>query len=224
MARAVKRDDADLAERILDVAEALCGRHGLEGVSLRQISAAAGTANNYAVQYYYGDVHGLITAVLAKRVPQVEAMRVALLSEIKTRRQVTTRALIDVLYRPLIDCVDASGERAYARFVLALLSSPAGERYAAQTFHLMSASAQVLDLLCEKHPTIPPALLVERQRLLASMVLTSLFNRRAPYNSPKCDAALIDNVLDMAAAALAAPVSEPVQALMQKARRLKGAK
>jgi len=47
----------------------LFGERGSDGVSLRQISSAAGTANNYAVQYHFGDLLRLIRAITKKRMP-----------------------------------------------------------------------------------------------------------------------------------------------------------
>src|SRR4051794_41890454 len=41
-------------EQIVLAAEALFAERGIEGVSLRQIGAAAGNGNNSAVQYHFG--------------------------------------------------------------------------------------------------------------------------------------------------------------------------
>jgi len=60
------RADISVPDRLIEAAEALYGRHGLEGVSLRQISFSAGTGNNYAVQYHFGGVAGLIRAILRR--------------------------------------------------------------------------------------------------------------------------------------------------------------
>src|SRR5262245_51915539 len=124
------RDERPLADRLIETAERLYGQHGLSGVSLRQISSAAGTGNNYAVQYYFGDADGLIRAVLGKRMREVEEVRVELHRKTKAEgRQSDPRALTDLLYRPVIDHRDAQGERTLGRFILALLGSPAPQRW-----------------------------------------------------------------------------------------------
>lgn len=56
-------------------AERLFGRHGIEAVSLREIAAAAGQANNSAVQYYFGTKEGLVQAVFEMRMPQLDSAR-----------------------------------------------------------------------------------------------------------------------------------------------------
>lgn len=58
---------SDLQTRDLLVLSALrlFARHGIEGVSLRQITAEAGQSNQSVVQYYFQSKEGLIEAVLA---------------------------------------------------------------------------------------------------------------------------------------------------------------
>lgn len=209
--------EGSAAERLIDAAEALYGAHGLDGVSLRQIGVAAGSGNNYAVQYHFGDAGGLIRAILEKRTPVLERRRGELLAQVEAQgRQGDSRALMEVLYRPMIDHVDAEGRRTYARFILALNSSPAALHHVVGQLRLMPVSDHVLDLLHEANPDLPRALIGERQRLIAIMVLTSVFHRWGPYQPERFDAALIDNALDMATAAITAPVAPAVAEMMRQ--------
>jgi len=210
------RLDDSLADRLIDAAEQLYAKHGVAGASLRQISVEAGSANNFAVQYHFGDAAGLIRAVLEKRMPEIERRRAALLAKAKAAGQLgDLRTLNDVLYRPLIEHTDPDGERWFGRFVLALFSTPGGLTNAEGTEQLAPVSAHILDLQGAAAPTVPAPLLRERHRLIATMILTSVFNRREPLGDA-FDAALIDNVLDMATAALSAPVSKSVRAMVKK--------
>src|SRR5882724_889425 len=107
------RSDISVADRLIEAAEALYGRHGLEGVSLRQLSTAAGTGNNYAVQYHFGDAAGLIRAILVKRVPEIELKMARQLAKTKGEGRLgETRALVESLFRPLFEHVNSRGERA----------------------------------------------------------------------------------------------------------------
>ena len=56
-------------------AERLFARHGIDGVSLRQIAADAGSATNSAVHYHFGSKHGLIAAIFRYRLPQLVSER-----------------------------------------------------------------------------------------------------------------------------------------------------
>jgi AcrR family transcriptional regulator len=207
----------------MEAAEALYGRHGLEGVSLRQISLSAGTGNNYAVQYHFGDVAGLVRAILTKRIPETEMRMARLLAKTKAEgRLADTRALVELLFRPLFEHVDSHGDRAHARFVLALLSSPSGAEYFTGLLNLMPIADHVFDLLNAANPDIPPRFLRERQRLITIMVLTSVFNRHTPYDGEEFDAALIDNALDMASAALTAPIADGVRGMLRRTGSKRG--
>ena len=202
---------------MIEAAEALYGRHGLEGVSLRQLSIAAGTGNNYAVQYHFGDAAGLIRAILMKRIPEIELRMARILATNKAQGRLTeTRALIEVLFRPLFELVDSRGDRAHARFVLALLSSPAGAQHFVGLLNQMPMADHVFELLHAANPDVPPRFLRERQRLITIMVLTSVFNRHAPYDEDEFDAALINNALDMASAALTAPIGDGVRDMLKR--------
>jgi AcrR family transcriptional regulator len=217
------RADTSVADRLIDAAEALYGRHGLEGVSLRQISVAAGTGNNYAVQYHFGNTAGLIRAILTKRIPEIELKMARLLAQSKAQgRLAETRALVEVLFGPLFEHVNGRGDRAHARFVHALLSSPAGAQHFIGLLNLMPIAEHVFELLNAANPDIPPPFLRERQRLITIMVLTSVFNRHAPYDEDEFDAALIDNALDMANAALTAPVGDGVRDMLRRTGAKRG--
>ena len=59
------------AMRLVVVAERLFARHGIDGVSLRQIAAEAGSANNSAVHYHFGSKQGLVASIFNHRLPQI---------------------------------------------------------------------------------------------------------------------------------------------------------
>ncbi|MCU1452890.1 MAG: regulatory protein TetR [Acidimicrobiales bacterium] len=63
------------ALRLVLAAERLFARHGIDGVSLRQIAAEAGSSNNSAVHYHFGTKHGLIAAIFRHRLPQIISER-----------------------------------------------------------------------------------------------------------------------------------------------------
>lgn len=206
---------AAAAELLIEAGERLIGELGLDRVSAREISREAGQRNNYAVQYHFGDFPGLIRAIRAKRLPELDRRRVELLAQVRAEgREGDLRALTEVLYLPLIDLRGADGERRFARFVLAMLSSPDIERFGDGLVEAMPAGMEVLDLLHARLPQLPMSLIHERQRLIAILVLTSVFNRRPPYDTPANDGAAIENALVMAAAALAAPVGPSLAAVL----------
>ena len=202
-----------VVDRLIDAAESLFGEHGIDGVSLRQISNAAGTGNNYAVQYHFDDLLGLIRAITRQRMPEIEAHRARLLMQAKEAGKLgDTRALLEVIYRPLIEHTNQHGERAYARFILAALNSPVARNIASTDLHeVMPIAVHVTELLANLLALNSPALLAERQRLVSLLLLNSIFSRFTLEEGVFSEKELIENALDMAAAALQAPASIPAQ-------------
>lgn len=63
------------AMQLLLAAERLFAQRGIDGVALRQIAAAAGSANNSAVTYYFGSKLGLLEAIFSFRVNDLSRRR-----------------------------------------------------------------------------------------------------------------------------------------------------
>jgi AcrR family transcriptional regulator len=218
MPYANRHDHLDAAERLIEAAERLIGQQGVQGVSLREISRAAQQRNNYAVQYHFKDFSSLMQAIRERRMPEVERARAELLAAAKRQGKLgDTRTLTELLHLPVIQHRSANGERHFARFVLAMLTSPDVAHFGEGFFESMPIGTHVLELLQALHPEIPMNLILERQRLLGIMVLTGIFNRAPTFDRSAYEAALIENVLDMATAAIAAPVSPQVAAMVERA-------
>ena len=49
-------------QAIIEAAERLFAKHGIDGVSMRQISQEAGSGNHFSVQYHFGDKKALAEA------------------------------------------------------------------------------------------------------------------------------------------------------------------
>ncbi len=81
---------------LLDTAEALFASDGFEGVSLRQLTQAAGT-NLAAVNYHFGSKEAFFTEVLARRLRPINARRLELLEAAMVRTGSEAPRLEDVL-------------------------------------------------------------------------------------------------------------------------------
>jgi AcrR family transcriptional regulator len=69
---------------MIEVAERLYAERGINGVSLREIGAAAGQRNTAAARYHFGTKQGLVDAVFERRMVPINARRLALLAELDT--------------------------------------------------------------------------------------------------------------------------------------------
>ncbi len=110
-------------ERMLETAERLLGEYGIDGVSLRQIGAATGQGNNSAVQYHFGDKAGLVREIIARRVDSFEPRRREMLDRASASGKLKdVRTLLEIIFLPLAEAVDAEGRHVYARFMMQFLT------------------------------------------------------------------------------------------------------
>ena len=70
-------------EQIVLAAERLFAARGYEGVSLREIGAAAGSGNNSAVQYHFGSKGQLVVAIFENRLPYIDDRRAVLTAQLE---------------------------------------------------------------------------------------------------------------------------------------------
>jgi AcrR family transcriptional regulator len=95
-------------ELLMVTAERLIAMNGVEGVSLREIQAAAGQSNSSVITYHFGSQAGLVRAVLEFRYQNVNARRAELLREARDRGvSDDPREAIWIIVRPLVESIDA---------------------------------------------------------------------------------------------------------------------
>src|SRR5438552_16240986 len=87
---AIDPEPSSTAERLLDVGEELFAVHGIDAVSTRTITGAAG-ANSAALHYHFGSKEGLVEAILRRRMTAVRARRQQLPVEIDGVARVVPR-------------------------------------------------------------------------------------------------------------------------------------
>ncbi|QNK01133.1 TetR/AcrR family transcriptional regulator [Dyella telluris] len=89
-------------ERILGAAEELFARHGFEGASLRQLTAAAGV-NLAAVNYHFGSKDRLIEEVFRRRLDQLNGRRMAALQKISGEPGTTIEDVLAAFIVPALE-------------------------------------------------------------------------------------------------------------------------
>ncbi len=103
---------------LVETAERLFAEQGIESVSLRDISAAAGQRNHSAAQYHFGDRGGLVAAVFEHRMRVVDERRHARLDALEAEgRSRDPIALVGAVVRPLAEVV-AETDGWYGRFLV----------------------------------------------------------------------------------------------------------
>jgi AcrR family transcriptional regulator len=104
---------------LLDATERLIGEHGVDGVSVRAINAAA-ESNVAAVHYHFGSKEALVAAALERRMEALAADRFAMLASLERVRRPSVRGLAEALVAPLVRLSETDDGRDYVRFLATL--------------------------------------------------------------------------------------------------------
>jgi len=201
----IRPASSSVRSNLLDAAERLFARHGLEGVSLRQISAAAGTRNNYAVQSHFGDAAGLIRAVIERRAAQMELRRAELLGQLVGTEDVSLRQLFEVIYLPILDGSKAGEPAVFAQFNLTLLTSPRGYEPLDEVYADKPVTRRALELIVAACSHVEPSVAWRRVQFAGVGFLAAAIAAYSVIETKEYYRAAIADALEMAAAALAAP-------------------
>lgn len=165
-------DYAPGARAILVASERLFGQHGLDGISLRQIVAAAGQANPSAVQHHFGSKRGLIKAVYEMRTPRIEAARQAKLNSL--RRGATVEDILDAHLSPIIEVLAKAERLLYARFMMRLLPLSDAEHPHFSCLDMCTASVEIMRRMLEFFPELAPDVVTTRTRMAVSVFLQGI--------------------------------------------------
>lgn len=118
---AENRARSDAPEAIKRIALRLFAERGVDGVTVREIAAAAGQKNHGAVGYYFSTKESLVREIVADGAKIIDDRRNALLDEIEARGGARTiRELVDVIIYPSLEPFDDGVDDCYMRFVVML--------------------------------------------------------------------------------------------------------
>ena len=209
--------DASLRDQLVAAAEGLFAERGIDGVSLREINAAAGSRNASALQYHFGDRSGLIAAVLAKHGPAVEARRHALLDQYEADVSADLRVLAGAYVRPLAaQLEDPDGGPGYLQVLADLVNRPVPAVSQASiedpTDSTYRWRALVAPLLT------PEALRLHRRFATIQFTLTELA-RRGRSDRGTDHRLFTSDLVDLVCGLLSAPTSEETRRLAVDRRR-----
>ncbi len=121
-----KRQDAIATRaRIVAVAERLFAERGIDAVSLSEINREANQRNRTAVQYHFGNKHGLLEAILQKHRRFVHRRRTELLDELEAMEEPGLRDIVRVLVLPIAELMsNQDGGLAFVQVRAQLIGHP----------------------------------------------------------------------------------------------------
>jgi len=120
----VRRDRSDETRvALMSAAERLFAERGLDAVSNRQISEAAGQANNYAVGYHFGSRADLLTALLESHQEPLDVIRARTVEDLGDEPGL--RDWLRCLVQPQLEYIDTRpGPCYFGQFWLAMATTP----------------------------------------------------------------------------------------------------
>lgn len=218
---------ADARTSLVRAAGRLFAERGVEVVSLREITRAAGQRNTTALQYHFTDRDGLLREVLAPHLRELGQRRHALLDQYELAGRADLRELAAALVLPLIAKLsDPDGGRAYLQIAAELLGRPtrALTDDAPALLVLRDPDRSLVRWVDLVAPLLPPeAVGPPLHRRMAAIRLAHVELSRRARDAPRSDDTLFTHyLLDLVTAVLAAPVSEQTRRVL--AQREDGAR
>jgi AcrR family transcriptional regulator len=212
----VPPDASDTRRKLLDAAARAFAEDGVFNASLIEITRAAGQRNRGALHYHFGSRDGVLCAVLDRHVAFLARREGELLKVASQAPDDDVAVVIEAIVRPAAELAE-SGWR--GRCCLLVIAELAGEDPANYSDELQAVLArtggnEVYALLATRMADVSDAVQIERFALLTTFILRAvadrarLLGRRGRRGRPQLDyETFVRNLVDMAAAAMAAPAT-----------------
>ena len=156
---------------LIRTAEQLFAEKGLGGVSVREITRAAGAKNESALHYHFGGMEPLIREVFAHRYRGIERARLDILASMDDEQRSDIHALMHAAIAPMFEaCQDDHGRR-YTRFCVQLATDPRFDLDALTESIGMESVEEVDRLFRQALSHLPPDIVSLRLRRLFTLSL-----------------------------------------------------
>jgi AcrR family transcriptional regulator len=174
MSRALE-SKPDAKVRLVLAAEALFAKGGMEGVSLREIAAAAEQGNHHAVQYHFGSREALVQAIFQYRMWQMEPRRREMLKAAEAAGKLgDARTIMETIFLPQLDLPGQRGNHSYAKFLCQYLLRNEGAGFGDFGVEMPPNIAQALALLRRRLDFLPEGIAQRRLVTACFMFLNML--------------------------------------------------
>ena len=112
-------------QALLDAAAVLMDEHGVDNVTVQDISQASGHRNRSAVQYHFGSRDAVVRAVIGRTMGTIDTERNVLLDHLETTgAPLTPRSVIEIVIGPLTRQLRTPDGRRYLRLCAQLINHP----------------------------------------------------------------------------------------------------
>ena len=170
---------ASTREALIEHGALLFARHGVTGVTTRQLHEAVGARNESALHYHFGGRDGLVLEILRQHLDAIESRRARLLAGIVAEdRHGDLRALVHALAAPMAEDLSTPLGRAHLRLVAQLSHPSLAYQPPFRMADAAPAGIAVARWLHDALAGLPAPVRTERLALLRDQLI-SLFGLRA---------------------------------------------
>ncbi len=202
-------------DRLLDAAERVFARDGVQGARIRDINALAGQRNPSALHYHFGSRAAVVEAILLRYQTGVEGTTASTFDRLEAAgRELGVREIVDAVVRPLVGSLDSQSGRDCVRIIPQLLPALSRNLRAGIVVPATPVSRRVLTMLDERMASLSIPERVRRERLVTyAVVLTTLLGERAHHVEEGGDDLLLGregfatHLVDVLEALLVAPTN-----------------
>jgi AcrR family transcriptional regulator len=161
---------SETRELLLVTAERLFAEHGVEAVSNRQVSEAAGQSNNFAVGYHFGSKDDLLVAIVRRHSESIERRRTDLLAEITGSPDL--RDWVSCLVRPMSEhLASLASPTWYARFIAQVMTHPSFRELVVNETLSTRSMQQTIEGMFRLVPRLPEEVRQERSNMSRLMIV-----------------------------------------------------
>ncbi|WP_152347811.1 TetR/AcrR family transcriptional regulator [Brevibacterium sp. CFH 10365] len=197
-------------DALLDAAEELFARNGIDAVSNRRIVEHAGAANHSAIAYHFGGRDGLLRALVERHHDEMSRRRIELMAQLGESPNI--HELVAARLRPLIELLDSLPKPSWrAQFMSQISAVPSAVEVAKEVARDTDLP-DALRFINGAVDGIPEGVLRGRAYLLGSMVVGVCADQEAKMNEDANKGSWEQVgrfLIDAAAGMIGAPVTDP---------------
>ena len=161
---------SETRELILVTAERLFAEQGVEAVSNRQVSEAAGQSNNSAVGYHFGTKEDLVVAIVRRHSESVERRRTEMLAEVAGSTDL--RDWVSCIVLPMTEHLASLGSPSwYARFIAQVTTHPSFRELVISEAVSSSSMQQTIKSIFRLVSRLPDEVRQERSYMCRLMIV-----------------------------------------------------
>jgi AcrR family transcriptional regulator len=173
--------DRGTKDRLLDAAQHLFARDGVQGARIRDINELAGQLNPSALHYHFGSRMGVVEAILVRYQTAIDVKVAAALDRIEADgREPDVHDVVAAVVSPEVEALETQAGRDCVRIIPQLLPALSRNLRAGVVYPATSQTRRILTLLDQRMAARSLPEHVRRERLVTyALVFTTMLGERA---------------------------------------------